>query len=174
MPAATRSRPAQKRSEQWFAQTALELSADSYVQYLTERGYAAATVRAYFRSVAHFSHWFARQRADLAHLSEGLIDRFLDRHLPRCQCAPRCVHARVVLAACSIRAKQAMMAPNSDEYAVVLTHRRRCDESRGPDARGRQADATQAFDAVQAASGSRVAQAGGSTCARDGRHVPKR
>lgn len=94
MPAATRSRPAQKRSEQWFAQTALGLSADSYVQYLTERGYAAETVRAYFRSVAHFSHWFARQRTDLAHLGEGLIDRFLDRHLPKCRCVPRCVHAR--------------------------------------------------------------------------------
>lgn len=90
MSVVTRSRSAQSTSEEWFA----GLSADSYVQYLTERGYAAETVKAYFRSVAHFSHWCIRLRTDLTHISEGLIARFLDRHLPKCRCAPRCVRAR--------------------------------------------------------------------------------
>lgn len=83
MSATTRSRSEQKRSEQWFAETAFGHSADSYVQYLTERGYAAMTVRLYFQSVGHFSHWLASRRSDLAHLSEGLIDRFVDKHRSR-------------------------------------------------------------------------------------------
>jgi site-specific recombinase XerD len=103
MSAATRSRALQKMSEQWFAQTALRKSADSYVQYLTERGYAARTVKVYFQSVAHFCNWSARQQTDLAHLSEALIDRFVDRHLPKCRCAPRCVHARGTVHAALIR-----------------------------------------------------------------------
>jgi site-specific recombinase XerD len=84
----------QSKSGEWFAQAALGISADSYIQCLTERGYAAESVKAYFRSVAHFSHWFARQRADLADFSEDLIDRFLHSHLPTCRCAPRCVRSR--------------------------------------------------------------------------------
>ncbi len=90
----TRSRPAQRTSEEWFANTIIDRHADAYVQYLASRGYAAATITGYFRSVAHFAHWFARQRACVADLGEELIDRFLDQHLPHCRCASRCWRAR--------------------------------------------------------------------------------
>ncbi len=90
----TRSRPAQRTSKEWFVHTVFDRHADAYVQYLASRGYAAATITGYFRSVAHFAHWFARQRACVADLGEELIDRFLDQHLPHCRCAPRCWRAR--------------------------------------------------------------------------------
>ena len=91
----TRSRPAQRTSEEWFANTVIGCHADAYVQYLAGRGYAAETITGYFRSTAHFVHWFARQRVDAAtELSEKLIDRFLDQHLPHCRCAPRCWRTR--------------------------------------------------------------------------------
>jgi len=90
----TRARPAQRTSEEWFANTVIGCQADAYVLYLAGRGYAAETIKGYLRSTAHFAHWFAQQRARVADLSEELIDRFLDQHLPHCRCAPRCWRAR--------------------------------------------------------------------------------
>jgi len=54
-----------QRASEWLANSELGLYADAYVQYLTDRGYAAATIRAYFGSIAHFAHWFARQNAGI-------------------------------------------------------------------------------------------------------------
>lgn len=90
----TRSRPGQRISEKWFAQAGFGRSADQYVRYLRDRGYAAETIKGYFRSVAHFCHWFIRQQKDLTDIGETVIDRFLDRHLPSCRCAARCLRAR--------------------------------------------------------------------------------
>ncbi len=88
-----RSRQVQVTSE-WFADSPLGASSDAYVQYLAERGYAAETVRGYFRSVAHFAHWLAQQQAGLADIGGELIHRFVDKHLLDCQCAPRCWRTR--------------------------------------------------------------------------------
>ncbi|MCH7853186.1 MAG: tyrosine-type recombinase/integrase [Proteobacteria bacterium] len=88
-----RSRHTQIASE-WLAKSALACYADTYVQYLTERGYAAGTIKCYFGSIAHFAHWLAGQEAGLADIGEDLIGRFLDRHLLHCRCAPRCRRMR--------------------------------------------------------------------------------
>lgn len=80
----------QRVASERFAKSVLGASADTYVQYLTERGYAARTIKMYFRSIVHFAHWLGEQRISLSDIDEGLIDRFLNEHLPDCQCALRC------------------------------------------------------------------------------------
>lgn len=89
----THSSPAQRVAREWFAKSVFSVHVDAYIQYLTERGYAARTIEAYFRNVAHFAHWSEGQRVRLNDFNEGLIHRFLDKHLPDCRCALRCWRA---------------------------------------------------------------------------------
>jgi integrase/recombinase XerD len=84
----TRFRSGQRRSEDWFA--AARDTADAYLQYLTERGYAAESIKGYFRSVAHFVHWCTLRRFSVKSIQKSRIDQFLDGHLAQCRCAPRC------------------------------------------------------------------------------------
>ena len=86
----THSGRAQKVAREWIARSAFNASADSYVQYLTKRGYAARTIEGYFGSVAHFAHWTGEQRVRLSDFNEGLIQRFIGEHPPDCRCAFRC------------------------------------------------------------------------------------
>jgi len=90
----TRLRSGQRRSEDWFAAASLGDTADAYLQYLTERGYAAESIKGYFRSVAHFVHWCTRLGFAVKGIHESTIAQFLDGHLPRCRCAPRCYRTR--------------------------------------------------------------------------------
>ncbi len=90
----TRVRSGQRRSEEWFSAASLGSSAGVYVRYLTERGYAAESIKGYFRSVAHFAHWLTQRGFRARDIRESLIDRFLDHHLPGCRCAPQCWRAR--------------------------------------------------------------------------------
>ncbi|MEE8263633.1 MAG: site-specific integrase [Gammaproteobacteria bacterium] len=85
----TRSTHAQRTSA-WFANTALSSSANAYLQYLSERGYAARTISGYFNSIAHFAHWSGERKTSLSDINEGLISRFLEEHLLDCRCAFRC------------------------------------------------------------------------------------
>jgi len=81
------------QTSDWFADTALCSSANAYLQYLTERGYATGTINGYFNSVAHFAHWSGEQQTRLSDINEGLINRFLEEHLLDCRCALRCQRA---------------------------------------------------------------------------------
>jgi site-specific recombinase XerD len=90
MPKSTRARPGWNRSQAWFATATLGASADAYIRYLTELGYAEGTINSYFGCVAHFLHWLSRQRTGSREITAGRINRFLDEHLPHCRCAPRC------------------------------------------------------------------------------------
>ena len=86
----TPSGRAQRVAREWFTKSILSASANAYVRYLSERGYAPGTIEGYFRSVAHFAHWSEGQRVCLTNIDEGLIHRFLNEHLPDCRCALRC------------------------------------------------------------------------------------
>lgn len=57
-----------------------------YWDRLCDQGYAQSTVRLYLNCLAHFAHWAARQRVELAALDRH-VKRFVDGHLPRCRCA---------------------------------------------------------------------------------------
>jgi integrase/recombinase XerD len=78
-----------RASRNWFCNTELATSADSYVRHLSQQGYASGTINAYLGSVAHFAHWCARLHIGLAVINEGTVERFLE-HLPVCHCADRC------------------------------------------------------------------------------------
>lgn len=90
MPKFTRIKRSRKRGEEWFSAASLGTSADAYIRYLAERGYADGTIHGYFGSVAHFVHWLSLERTGPKAVSEVSIRRFLDRHLPHCRCAPEC------------------------------------------------------------------------------------
>jgi integrase/recombinase XerD len=94
MPKFTRARPGWNRSQEWFSAASFGTSADAFIRYLTERGYAEGTINSYFGSVGHFVHWLSRQRTGSREISEDWIERFLDRHLPHCRCAPACRRAQ--------------------------------------------------------------------------------
>lgn len=81
-----------RATRDWFVDSPLESSADAYVRHLQSRGYAAASIRSYLVSVAHFAHWLATHHYGLCDLNETLIRRFVARHLPACRCAPRLPH----------------------------------------------------------------------------------
>ena len=78
----------------WFVNTEVGVSADAYVQYLQDRGYAPSTIDSYVQGAAHFAHWLTSQSIGIGELDEQLIRSFLDRHLPTCRCAPFCRRAR--------------------------------------------------------------------------------
>ncbi len=79
-----------QQTSDWFAGTALSSSANTYRQYLADRGYAARTISGYFSSIAHFALWSGEQQIGLSDINEALINRFLKEHLLDCRCALRC------------------------------------------------------------------------------------
>lgn len=76
-----------RTSRDWFSDSELACSADTYVRHLSERGYASGTINAYLGSVAHFAHWCARRRISLAGINEGVVKGFL-KHLCPSAVAP--------------------------------------------------------------------------------------
>jgi site-specific recombinase XerD len=61
---------------------------DDLVAYLSERGHPPSTVRQYVQGVEHFDGWLRRTRRAVETIDETVVDDFLNRHLPRCQCPP--------------------------------------------------------------------------------------
>ena len=78
-----------RATRHWFAGSPLESNADAYVQYLLDLGYAPGSIRSYVVSVAHFAHWLVARRYVLTDVDEALVKRFVDGHLPDCQCVLR-------------------------------------------------------------------------------------
>ncbi|HET8932017.1 MAG TPA: site-specific integrase [Polyangiales bacterium] len=67
-------------------QTPLGDGLDELAAHLHRRGHAVVTVRDYLRGAAHFGHWMSVKRIPLGDLCEEVVERFVDRHLPRCRC----------------------------------------------------------------------------------------
>ncbi len=63
---------------------------DDLVAYLSERGHPPSTIQQYVQGVEHFDGWLRRSRREVAMVDETVVDKFLKRHLPRCQCPPPC------------------------------------------------------------------------------------
>jgi integrase len=63
---------------------------DELVAYLVERGHPPSTIQPYVQAVEHFDGWLRRTRRTIAEVDNALVDDFLYRHLPRCQCPPPC------------------------------------------------------------------------------------
>jgi integrase/recombinase XerD len=74
----------------WLGSSVLTQSADAYVGYLQRQRYGAATVRAYFNSVAHFAYWLTARQVPLHSIDELVVRRFVSVHLPECKCPTPC------------------------------------------------------------------------------------
>ncbi len=55
-------------------------------RYLSERGYATHTVKAYLDCAAHHFLWAKRSGFEPTQMDESVIARFLSEHLPHCDC----------------------------------------------------------------------------------------
>jgi site-specific recombinase XerD len=79
----------------WLRNSALAPFVPAYWRWLIEQHYAAGTARQYMCGVAHFARWMHRRRLALCDLTEDVVQRFVDEHLPRCTCpspVQRCRH----------------------------------------------------------------------------------
>ena len=72
---------------EWLRESPLASYVDPFTRYFAERHYASDTVCTYLGCVAHFVRWTTRCRLDIRGIDEGAVRRFLDEHLPRCNCA---------------------------------------------------------------------------------------
>jgi hypothetical protein len=60
---------------------------DAFTHRLTQGRYASHTVCSYLGCLAHFARWTTRCRLNIRRIDEDAVRRFLDDHLPRCDCA---------------------------------------------------------------------------------------
>ncbi|MDE2351279.1 MAG: tyrosine-type recombinase/integrase [Alphaproteobacteria bacterium] len=70
----------------WLSSSILSAYQDQYVACLREDRYAHNVIRVYLASVAHFARWLSEQHIGLPSLSELVLARFLNDHLPICSC----------------------------------------------------------------------------------------
>ena len=70
----------------WLSSSVLSAYRERYVDRLQEDRYAHNVIRVYLASVAHFARWLSEQHIGLSSLSEIVLDRFLNDHLPVCSC----------------------------------------------------------------------------------------
>jgi integrase/recombinase XerD len=108
-----------RATRDWFIGTELSGIEDVYVQHLRKHGYTSATTIEYVECVAHFAHW-TRRRFCLSDMNEVLIGLFLNRHLPKCRCAPRCQRARNMVHAALVQLL-AVLRGNGIVAAAVST-----------------------------------------------------
>jgi integrase/recombinase XerD len=57
-----------------------------YLGRLEERGYGRRTIHQYVQASEHFGRWLMRSGRTLARADATVVEEFLTRHLPRCQC----------------------------------------------------------------------------------------
>jgi integrase/recombinase XerD len=76
----------QPEPQAWLSSSIIAPYRDRYVARLREGRYAHNVIRVYLASVAHFARWLSKQDICLPSLSEAMLDRFLNEHLPICSC----------------------------------------------------------------------------------------
>src|SRR3546814_2963121 len=59
---------------------------EEYLSYLRSGRYHPNTVRVYFACVAHSGKWATEEGLDIALIDEAAQRRFLDNHVPSCDC----------------------------------------------------------------------------------------
>jgi len=117
----------------WFLRSPLGACVDIYIRCLQNQGYTRGTLKVYVECVAHFAHWLSQRRANMWSVDETLINRFLDRHLPRCHCAKRCQRVRHTVRAALmrllhvLRAEGYMDPERSSDPANIVTELRAFD-----------------------------------------------
>ncbi len=83
-----------RRPTDWLLDSPLAPHVDALTQYLSERRYAPYTIAATLGCVAHFGRWMSQCRLDVHRIDEEMVRRFLDDHLPHCNCTRPVVRTR--------------------------------------------------------------------------------
>lgn len=64
-----------------------------YIDSLRAERYTERTIGVYLRCLAHFSYWAGSAGFNLPHIDATLVERFLQHHLPTCDCPAPCKRA---------------------------------------------------------------------------------
>lgn len=81
-----------------------------YRKWLDERGYATRTSRAYILCLTHFARWATELGITCETLSSSTIARFIDEHLPACDCPRPVQYSRAQVRAALRQLPPAMAA----------------------------------------------------------------
>jgi integrase/recombinase XerC len=76
-----------RKPTDWLLASQFAPYVDAFTHHLTEGRYASHTVGKYLGCLAHFARWTTRCRLNIRQIDEDAVRRFLDGHLPRCECA---------------------------------------------------------------------------------------
>ncbi len=72
----------------WLLESDLAPHVEGYVDYLRLGQYANTTIKTYVACIAHFARWKDQCCLELEHIDEEMVRRFIDEHLPCCDCPP--------------------------------------------------------------------------------------
>lgn len=70
----------------WLLDSSLAPHVDAFMLHLFDCRYASNTIDNYLAGLTHFAHWLTESHIDVKTIGEELIQRFLDQHLPNCDC----------------------------------------------------------------------------------------
>ena len=73
-------------SKDWFFECDFALSVDAFVDYLEQGRYAKTTIQKYIAGIAHFARWTSQSHLSIDQLDDATVSKFLDDHLPHCDC----------------------------------------------------------------------------------------
>ena len=76
------------RASEENAGNQLHIISEAFACHLRGRGYARSTIDLYGRIVAHFGCWLLKREVAPRQIRPPHVAGFLQRHLPRCHCAP--------------------------------------------------------------------------------------
>ena len=79
-----RSFRVKNRMERNILGTVLKELAD----YLGERGHALPTLHGYMQAAEHFGNWLRMKKIPTSAVEKEVVEEFLRKHLPHCQCPP--------------------------------------------------------------------------------------
>lgn len=74
------------RTSSWLFESQLAPHVDALMLHLLGCRYASSTINNYLAGLAHFARWISQCNIDVKGIDETLIERFLDSHLPCCNC----------------------------------------------------------------------------------------
>jgi len=113
---------------QWLENSPLGQFSDRYLEHLSQARYSPSTSRVYLCCIAHFAHWISTERLTLASMDEAACTRFLQHHLPVCDCPyptrrlPHELRAAISHLLAILRSEGAIPeATNDSEYCEELT-----------------------------------------------------
>jgi hypothetical protein len=76
----------QLNTQRWLRDSPLTPYAIGYYDYLVLCRYSVETIEKHLASIAHLGYWMGQCHLSIVQLDEGAVTRFLDEHLPFCDC----------------------------------------------------------------------------------------